>query len=87
MHSELSIFLLFQKLYFSRTFKEHFGINFARYSRNIRVKQAKKLLQESDLSLPEIADKTGFRTLSYFSFVFKKETGLSPGQYRTLLKE
>lgn len=70
--------------YFSRAFKAQFGVNFVRYSREIQLKNAKKLLRGSDLSLAQIAEKTGFQTTSYLGAVFKKEVGLSPGNYRLL---
>lgn len=72
----------YSSAYFSRAFKAHFGVNFARYSRDIQLKNAKKLLLGSDMSLAEIAEKTGFQTTSYFGTVFKKEMGVSPGSYR-----
>lgn len=68
--------------YFSRAFKERFGINFVRYLKALQIKNAKKLLCESELNLSEICEKTGFQSVSYFSSNFKKETGLSPSQYR-----
>lgn len=70
--------------YFSRAFKARFGVNFVRYSREVQLKNAKKLLRGSDLSLAQIAEKTGFQTTSYLGAVFKKEVGLSPGNYRIL---
>lgn len=41
-----------------------------------------KVLSSTALSLPEIADRTGFTNDSYFSDYFKKQTGLPPGEYR-----
>ena len=43
---------------------------------------AKKLLLSTSLSVGEIADKTGFSYVTYFSQAFKKETGISPIEYR-----
>lgn len=68
--------------YFSRSFKEYFGINFVQYLNQVRIENAKKLLAESELSAAEICEKTGYQSLSYFSTSFKKETGLAPQQYR-----
>ncbi|MDY4307119.1 AraC family transcriptional regulator [Enterococcus mundtii] len=40
------------------------------------------MLKESNLSLSDIGQQTGFTELGYFSRVFKEETGLTPSQYR-----
>lgn len=79
---EMASFCGYSTSYFSRAFKERFGINFVRYLKALQIKNAKKLLCESELNLSEICEKTGFQSVSYFSSNFKKETGLSPSQYR-----
>ncbi|MCD8217945.1 MAG: helix-turn-helix domain-containing protein [Clostridiales bacterium] len=66
----------------SRLFKEDMGIGFAAYVNKIRMKKAKELLQESDRSLVDIALSVGYSNQQYFSMVFKREYGISPGQYR-----
>ena len=50
--------------------------------REYRLEQAKKLLTRGDTSVSEAAMKTGFDNFSYFSTLFKKETGMTPQQYR-----
>ena len=52
------------------------------YLREYRIQQAKKLLSREDISVSEAAMQSGFDNLSYFSTVFKKETGMTPQQYR-----
>ena len=42
----------------------------------------KLLKMDSSMTVAEISEKTGFQSLSYFSTIFKRETGLSPNQYR-----
>ncbi|HTN44812.1 MAG TPA: AraC family transcriptional regulator [Flavipsychrobacter sp.] len=46
------------------------------------LKEAKRLLIQTDLPLKDIADKLGFNELSHFSNWFKKETNIQPGHYR-----
>lgn len=70
--------------YFSRSFKEYFGINFVQYLNQVRLDNAKRLLVESELSAAEICEKTGYQSLSYFSTSFKKETGMTPRRYRVV---
>ena len=47
----------------------------------LRVTEAKRLIRESSLNFTEIAEKTGFSSLHYFSRVFKARTGMSPSEY------
>lgn len=70
--------------YFSKKFKEEIGKNFNQYVNEIRTKQAKHLLKNTDYSLSEIASDIGFENLSYFSKVFRRITGLSPSAYQRL---
>lgn len=58
------------------------GIGANEYITNIRMERAVKMIEETDLSFAEIAEKTGFSTASYFSTAFKKHTGLSPSRYK-----
>ena len=68
--------------YFSRLFKEETGIGFSNYVTRQRILFAQSLLAETTLNIEEIARQSGFSHVNYFSSVFKKETGISPGQFR-----
>lgn len=70
--------------YLSALFKEQTGLNLLEYINHIRVEQVKKLLEE-DYSLTEICAKTGFRGSGGLIRVFKKETGVTPGQMKKIL--
>ena len=48
----------------------------------IRIEQARKLLESSSVSIKVIASKTGFKTHSHFGEVFKSLMGMTPFQYR-----
>ena len=48
----------------------------------VRTERAKQLLSETELSVSVIAQRTGFRHAEYLSVAFKKQTGLSPREYR-----
>ncbi|MNW51633.1 putative response regulatory protein [compost metagenome] len=67
--------------YLSTLFKQEVGIGFAEYLSNVRVEQAKALLTEHNMDIKEIAEHCGFMNYNYFFNVFKKKTGLTPGQY------
>jgi AraC-like DNA-binding protein/ligand-binding sensor protein len=68
--------------YFSRVFKEEMGENFNSYVNMIRVEAARRLLLSDKVPLIDIASMVGFEGQSYFSKVFKKITGLTPGRFR-----
>ncbi|MFP4618482.1 MAG: helix-turn-helix domain-containing protein [Spirochaetaceae bacterium] len=68
--------------YFSTIFKEEMKISFSAYVNRLRVSMAKNLLTGTKLSLSIISGRCGFEDQSYFSRIFKKVTGISPGRYR-----
>lgn len=64
--------------YFSRTFREVTGFHFVEYLNNVRIKEAKKLLQTTNLSVSDIAQASGFHSSTHFGRVYKQITGSSP---------
>lgn len=60
------------------------GYNPTAYILNLRINKAKKILATEDISITEVADECGFYDLAYFSRTFKKQTGVTPSQYRRL---
>ena len=66
----------------AKIFKNDYGISPCQYLLDQRIEAAKSDLSNSDLSVKEIAFKYAFSNPYYFSYVFKKKTGLSPKQYR-----
>ena len=56
--------------------------SFTDYLSRTRIERSIELLRDTDMSLLEIAGLVGFEDQSYFTKVFKKETGLSPKKYR-----
>ena len=70
--------------YFSTTFKKETGTSFVQYLTNVRLEKAKELLKNTDSKTYEIAEKTGFSEPNYFSFIFRKNIGMSPSQYRAM---
>ncbi|MBO8163475.1 MAG: response regulator transcription factor [Brevibacillus sp.] len=52
----------------------------------IRLKEAERLLLETNLSIQEVADKCGFTNANYFSRIFKEKTGTSPRSFRNQKK-
>ena len=68
--------------YLSKLFKKSTQVNFLSYVTARRMELAKDLLRKTTLPITDIALQLSFNDLNYFSKLFKKETGLSPGQYR-----
>ena len=69
-------------VYFSRVFKRKMGMTCIDFIKNYRINLAKELLQNTDLSIQQISEKTGYATVYYFSQQFKQVTGESPGSFR-----
>lgn len=68
--------------HFSTIFSQECGITFIEFLTNVRVEAAKKLLKETDMKGSDIAYECGFGDPHYFSFIFKKTTGMSPREWR-----
>ncbi len=68
--------------YLSHLFREELDITFLEYLTRIRIETAKQLLKDQNTTISSIAAEVGYEDPSYFSKVFKKNTGLSPNQYR-----
>lgn len=68
--------------YFSGLFKKELGISFVEYLNGLRIEKAKELLVNTYLKAYEIAEMVGFGDETYFSRVFKKNTGMSVQEYR-----
>lgn len=52
------------------------------YLMDYRIEMAEKLLKTTDLSVIDIALQTGFSNGAYFGMIFKKNCGITPGEYR-----
>ena len=68
--------------YFSTYFEKNMGMSCSRYINKLRMELAREYILATDLSLKEIVYRCGFRSFSYFSSVFKKYYGCSPGSFR-----
>ncbi|MBS0663623.1 MAG: helix-turn-helix transcriptional regulator [Verrucomicrobia bacterium] len=70
------------EFHFTRLFKRATGVPPLQYQIKIRMDAARRLLRESELSVITIANQVGYSTPSHFAQVFRKETGLTPRDYR-----
>ncbi len=68
--------------YFSKLFKEESGENFIEYLTRIRMERAKEMLKNPELSIKEVGMRSGYGDPNYFSRIFKKQTAMTPREYR-----
>ncbi len=68
--------------YFSHFFKKEVGVSFQSYLNLYRVSKAKEMLEDTELSVSEIACLTGFGSISQFNRTFRNSTGKNPGSIR-----
>jgi AraC-like DNA-binding protein/quercetin dioxygenase-like cupin family protein len=80
--SDISEVVHMSEKYFSRFFKENFGINFVDYVNRIRLEKAASMLLSTDEQVTEIALACGYTNISYFIRSFKKAFGTSPHAFR-----
>ena len=73
--------------FMSRIFKEEIGMNMMDYLVMARVERAKQLLKETRDTVQSIAGQVGYQHTISFIRVFKKSTGLTPGEYRKISSE
>jgi AraC-like DNA-binding protein len=66
-----------------RVLRRERGLTFADVLRDVRVREARRLLRESSCSMKEIAFRVGFRHPSQFTRTFTECCGICPSQYRT----
>lgn len=87
VYSSLSIEDLSEKLNYGRTFlctvfKEETGVSINKFYTDLKIREAKHLMDEGKLNFTEISEKLNFSSPYYFTKVFKKSVGLSPSEYK-----
>lgn len=81
-NNELAEIAGYHEYYLNRLFIKHTGMSMHKYILNLRIYESKRLLLNSNIPISEIATQSGFNSISHFSAYFKKETGISPSDYR-----
>lgn len=67
---------------FSQSFKQYTGKNFVSYLKELRVQEAKRLLEETDMRIIDISLAVGYENEKHFMKLFKAVCGVSPTEYR-----
>jgi two-component system response regulator YesN len=68
--------------HFTTVFSQETGGTFKQYLTEVRIKKAKELLRTTNAKSYEIACQVGYTDPHYFSYVFRKHTGLTPTDFR-----
>lgn len=79
---DVADYMNFSNTYFSKSFKKYVGVNFNKYITEIRIKEAKRLLEKTSISINDLAFDMGYNEPNYFCKVFKKMEGITPSEYR-----
>jgi AraC-like DNA-binding protein len=69
--------------YLSGIFRQETGLNLLEYINTLRIEESKKLLEQGH-SIVKTAELSGFRGSSTFIRIFRKITGITPGQYKNI---
>ena len=77
----------FSTAYFSRLFAKQLGMSYTEYLDKIKIKHVQILLTQTNKTIMEIAEETGYCHGNYLNAQFKKHFGITPGQYRKKNKE
>lgn len=72
----------FSPNHLSAIFSQETGQTFIKYLTDLRIKKAKELLKCTSMRSLEICEAVGYRDPHYFSYLFKKNVGMSPMEYR-----
>jgi AraC-like DNA-binding protein len=72
---------------FKREFQKEFETTPLKYITAQKLKKAEKLLRIADMTISEIAYETGYSDPQYFTRIFKKNSGITPSEYRAQLTQ
>lgn len=82
LNSELARVFYMSEVYMSECFKRYTGMTAGAFVIHVRMREAMRLLSETDLSVREIGERIGYVDAGYFGRLFRKKVGVSPERYR-----
>ena len=85
--ADLSTVFNYNEKYLGRLFKQKTGMSIKEYCNLAKIKKAKYMLENTRMSIANIAIQVGYNNVTYFNRIFKKVTGQSPQAYRGEAKE
>lgn len=78
----ISEYLNLNKCYFCNLFKNETGKTYSKFLNEVRIEKSKYLLENTNLSMLEVALSIGYNNQNYYTMAFKKITGTTPIKYR-----
>jgi len=72
-------------VYLGQLFKKTYGVYFNDFLLDLRIREAKRLLRQTDMRIYEIAAEVGFSNPEYFAAQFEKVVHMTPKEYRSAL--
>ena len=72
----------YSRSYLSRRFQRKTGQTITTYATRLKIKEAKRLMRETDLNLTQISARLSFESPQYFARVFKRVTGMTPTEFK-----
>ncbi len=85
-NKELANIAGYHEYYLNRLFINSVGISMHKYILNLRINESKRLLLNTNMSISDIAFQVGFNSNTHFATYFKKETTMTPFEYRCNFK-
>lgn len=85
--AEVAGYVFLSQGYFTRAFRDEMGVSPIAYLMQVRVEHACKLLAHKDIKVSGIAAQVGFSSPQRFNAAFRKQTGMTPMEYRRRLFE
>ncbi|XOK61618.1 helix-turn-helix domain-containing protein [Paenibacillus elgii] len=85
--AEVAAYLHLSSRHLSRLFQQELGMSYIHFVQQEKMRRAVHLLKHTDLSLIEIAEKSGFSSIHYFTRSFSRKMGMPPGKYREAMHE
>ncbi|MBO9609970.1 MAG: response regulator [Paenibacillaceae bacterium] len=68
--------------YFSKLYKDETGESYIEFVTDMRLREAKRLLRETNVKIVKVGEAVGYRNAQYFCTLFKRSVGVSPADYR-----
>lgn len=84
---EAASFANYSKAYFSHLFFKSTGQHFSDFLNQMKIQEARRLLQTTDMSIEEIGEQLGYQSKPFLYRMFKKYTGMTPGELRKRMRE
>lgn len=85
-NAEMARLAGYHEYYLNRVFKKETGKSIHQFLLDVRLNAIREKIRNSDLSLSEIAEETGFRSYPHMSGFFKERYGMTPREYRKAFK-